>query len=228
MIYSLDTPLYVATVDWSFFSFVNFFKIMARTVEKKWSTEALSKYPSRIETGLWIRTHIIWEDNLPRGRLGYVRLNITTEGCEEPHMSSKAWCVRVIIIRFAEDSRYCLDRIKIRIHISLDSNILVGNLGKREIIDRHCLRLFLNFWNSEASFDSAHVPCLGGIDSYHITCWPHIAFGAWNFEAWRKYNCTSFDPAHISFLWRLEWLLWKDQYQEWKYQTMVLEVEFEA
>ena len=100
--------------------FVNIFKIMARTVEKKWSTEALSNYSFRIETGWRIRIQIRWDNNLPICRLGYYRLWITTEGREELRLSSKAWCVRVMIGRFAEDSSDFLDRINIRIYISSD------------------------------------------------------------------------------------------------------------
>ena len=97
--------------------FVNFFIIMARTVENKWSPEALRDYPSITDTGWKIRSQIRWDNNLPRGGLAYVRFNITTEGCEEPRLSLKGWCVRVMILRFTEALRNCLYRIKIRIHI---------------------------------------------------------------------------------------------------------------
>ena len=43
----------------------------------------------------------------------------------------------------AEDLINFLDRIKIRSYISCDVNFLGSNLGKRDIRDRHCLRLHL-------------------------------------------------------------------------------------
>ena len=51
MKYSLDLPPYIATVDCSFFVLHQLFKIMARTVEKKWFTEDSSDYLSIIEAG---------------------------------------------------------------------------------------------------------------------------------------------------------------------------------
>ena len=83
------------------------------------------------------------DDNLPRGRLGYVRFEVTTEGCDKPCFSLKAWCVRVKIRRFAEESSDSLESIKIRSQVRWDENILGINLGRREIRDRHCLRLYL-------------------------------------------------------------------------------------
>ena len=91
---------------------------MARTVEKKWSTEESSDYPSRINTGWNIKTQISWDNNIPRGRLGGVRFELTTEGCDEPCLSLKAWCARAKIRKFTEDSRSSLDNINIRRHIN--------------------------------------------------------------------------------------------------------------
>ena len=44
----------------------------------------------------WVRLGRLgfgWDDNLPRGRLGDVRFEVTTEGCDKPCLSLKAWCL---------------------------------------------------------------------------------------------------------------------------------------
>ena len=119
-------------------------KIMARTVENKWFTEEWGDYPYIINTGWQIRIHIRWYDNIPGGRIGDVRFEVTTAGCDKTCQILKEWCVRVNVRRFNEDSRNSLDRINIRSHLSWDEKLLGSNLGKRYIRARHCLKLHLN------------------------------------------------------------------------------------
>ena len=141
MIYILDIPPYVATVDCPFFVLHKFLKIMARTVERKWFKEDLSNYPSIIETGWQIRNQISRDNNLPVGSLGDIRLEVITEERDETHLSSKAWCVRVNIRRLAASDS--LDTIKIRIQIRWDENLLGGNFLNRVIRAIHYLRFHL-------------------------------------------------------------------------------------
>ena len=77
--------------------------------------------------------------NLPRGRIGYVRFKIITEGCDEPCLSLKALCVRVNVRRFDEDSSDCLERIKIRIQM----RFMIGSFSKslRDCLDRINIRI---------------------------------------------------------------------------------------
>ena len=91
--------------------------------------KTLAITPPESKTGWHIRTKIIWYNNLCRVRLGDVRFDITTEVCDGPYLSSKTWCVRVNIRRFAEDSSDSLDRIKVKSHIIWDNNLTIGRLG---------------------------------------------------------------------------------------------------
>ena len=73
--------------------------------------------PSRIENGLLIRRQISRYNNLPIGRIGDVRFEITTEGCEEKCMSVNGCCERFNVERFAEISSNALNSIEIKSQI---------------------------------------------------------------------------------------------------------------
>ena len=141
---------------------------MARTVEKKCSAEYSNDYPFKIKTGWQIRTQIRWDDNIPRGRICEARLEITTEGCDKPRISLKAWCVRANIGRFAEGSSDSLDRIKVRTQISWDENLPIDRLGdvRFDITTEGCDELCLSLKAGKEK-DSKKAPlCL---KSYSIS-----------------------------------------------------------